>query len=55
MIPYLRRMQLVDPKTTRAQKWEYWNDYLPERIERQELNYPDAHGTRSHTRGRQIE
>jgi hypothetical protein len=25
-IPYLRRMPSVDPMSTRAQKWEYWND-----------------------------
>ena len=26
-------MQLVDPKSTRAQKWEYWNDYSTEGME----------------------
>lgn len=26
-IPYLRRMPSSDPTSTRAKKWEYWNDY----------------------------
>ena len=33
-VPYLRKMQSADLKSTRAQKWEYWNDYSPEGIEK---------------------
>ena len=33
-IPYLRRMHSADPKSTRTQKWEYWNDYSQEGIAR---------------------
>jgi hypothetical protein len=32
-VPYLRQMKSLDPRSTRAQKWEYWNDYSPEGIE----------------------
>ena len=32
-VPYLRKMKSKDPRSTRAQKWEYWNDYSPEGIE----------------------
>ena len=32
-VPYQQRMQSVDPKSTRAQKWKYWNDYLTEGME----------------------
>ena len=32
-VPYLRKMTSMDPRSTRAQKWEYWNDYSPEGME----------------------
>ena len=33
-IPYLRKMVSADPTSTRAKKWEYWNDYTTAGIEK---------------------
>ena len=41
-IPYLRQRHSEDPQSTRAQKWEYWNDNSPAGMKQFAQEYQDT-------------
>ena len=41
-VPYLRQLQSADPRSTRAHKLEYWNDYTQEGLETFARENPSA-------------
>ena len=40
-IPYLHQLYSADPRSTRAQKWEYWNDFSPAGMQKFEQQYQE--------------